>query len=158
MNNIWRMNKIWLLFLVACDLTAPHGIEIADVYKIQGQDESLLLAWGRFEEHFKTVVPNPVIDDTVQVFWTDTPCPYRPEQWAVVMDGRCYAGRMWGCDELYVAMNSLDPNKTCGTALLHEYGHCLSMQAGWGEDASHQNEELWDNIRTTKKEVCLRGW
>jgi hypothetical protein len=114
----------------------------------------MLLAETRFEEW------SGIDTDAfrrAEVYWTDTPCPYQ-DGWAVVHEGRCYYGLMWGCDEMYVALNMNDPDHTCPTALMHEFGHCLLMEAGLDPDADHSNDAFWSFMAQVRQETCNRGW
>lgn len=145
----------FLFVIPACDLSALHGIDVADdVYKVYNQDKAMLLAEARFEDRFG-LSSNAFRE--ARVFWTNTPCPYQ-DGWAVVHENRCYYGMMWGCDEIFVAMNRHDPNHTCHTVLLHEFGHCLLMEAGLNHDGDHSDEQFWDFIGEVTDESCGRGW
>lgn len=93
-----------------------------------------------------------------KVYWTDTPCPYK-DGWAVVKDGVCYHGMMWSCSEMYVAKNKNNPNNTCGTALLHEFGHCIRQTLQFdthGDD--HWDDRFWAVVAQAGMVSCDRGW
>ena len=59
---------------------------------------------------------------------------------------------------IYVAMYRLDPNRTCHTALLHEFGHCLLGEAVMDRDIDHTNTELWDLVAEVRAETYSRDW
>jgi hypothetical protein len=153
---------VFLIALVACgDIDndrAPEyrGIEGASRYRMYGQRQSMLLfqslvegAYGvRFGDLFAEI-PDP--------FWVITKCPHDDDT-AVVYDGKCYHGLMFSCDEIYVAVSHLNPQKTCGTALIHEYAHCLSYMMSGNYDGAHLSDSLWSLAGVAHKEACARDW
>ena len=59
----------------------------------------------------------------------------------------------------FVAKNKNNPDNTCGTALLHEYGHCIRQELGFstkGDD--HWDDEFWDIVAEAQKVSCDRNW
>jgi hypothetical protein len=142
------------LFLTLCSCDPDRGIETADIHKVYNQDKALFLAEVRFEERFGV---HTDAYKYANVIWTDTPCPYADGN-AVIYEGECYHGLMFGCDEMYVAIDENNPNRTCGTALMHEFGHCLWARAGKGFDGDHENPALWGFVKDVKKETCDRDW
>ncbi len=113
-----------------------NGIEVdEDIYKIHDQDKAMLLTEVRVNDHYGVSLPHH--DDIgADVKWTSTVCPYHMDRYAVVLDNVCYNGIMWSCDQIYVALSNRDPERTCGSALLHEYGHCLLFTLGWEDSAA----------------------
>jgi len=142
------------MFIIGCGYDPHHGIELADVYKVYNQDKAMFLAEGRFEDQYGVISR---AFDKAEVFWADTRCPYA-DTIAVIVDGVCYDGIMWGCDSIYVAMSAKDLNHTCPTALMHEYGHCLRLDAHWDADADHSETGFWEFMAGVRRETCDRGW
>lgn len=142
------------LVVASCIAGDDHGIETADVYKVYEQDKAMLLAETRFEQYYGV---ESTAFEWAEVQWTNTPCPYK-NAWAVVYQDKCFYGITWDCDEIYVALNKDEPNRTCPTALMHEFGHCLRLDAGWDGDADHSEVEFWDFIGVVRKETCERDW
>lgn len=156
------MNKLYLIFillLVACGPMTPEerGIKVTDDFKIYNQDKAMFTLQYTIEDYYNVRMDNDFIFQT-KVYWTDTPCPYS-DDWAVVYKGKCNAGRMWSCQEMYVAKKKSDPDHTCGTALLHEFGHCIRQELGFstsGDD--HWDDEFWGVVAEADAISCNRGW
>jgi len=143
-----------LVLLISCAEEGPR-YPVADVYKLEGQNDAWLILRYQFEHHYGIDIANPLIDDNLQVYWVDTKCPYIPDQNAVVLpSGQCAAGQTFSCEEIYVALDEVDPTRICNTALIHEYGHCALMLAGWDPDADHSNTELWNLTKEVRNTVC----
>lgn len=143
-----------LVFLVSCDYGPRNNIEVADIYKVYNQDKAMFLAEGRFEDKYRVISD---AFDRAEVFWTDTWCPYE-DTIAVIVDGVCYRGIMWDCGSMYVALSVKDMNRTCPTALIHEFGHCLLMDAGWDADGLHKDLDFWNFMTEVRHETCDRDW
>ena len=148
-----------IALLSACDLSVSpeeRGIEVDhSIHKVYNQDKAMLLFEGMVEDFYDVKIPNRWNDTTV--WWTTTTCPYNDNP-AVIYDGECYFGRMWSCHEMYVALP--EEGKTCGSALLHEFGHCLMMMHVAGNnfgDANHVTE-IWDIVEEANQIACSRGW
>lgn len=151
-----------ILFLSSCDYSHPVNIN-PDIYKIHNQDKSMMLTQGYVEYGYDVRLGR--VAENAEVFWSDDKCPYRMGDYAVVYKNKCYYGLMWECDSMYVALSNKDPLRTCGSALVHEFGHCLRGKMGFdpqlpcpGMDASHKDDEFWDIINQAHEESCNRGW
>jgi hypothetical protein len=150
--------KILIITIIAFSgcTTGPdaRGIEVTDIYKIYNQDKARMILEGLVEEEYKIRIDNVFENSTV--YWTDTICPYS-DNYAVVYEGRCHFGRMWSCQEQYVAING--KGNTCGTALLHEHAHCLLMTMFNGyDDADHTDDIIWGIVEEAQEIACNRGW
>lgn len=141
----------WLV--TACDFDIPIETD-PSIVAVHDQGKAMLLARADVETHFDVVVP----EHDVNVSWTSTPCPYRLDHYAVVYRSECLYGIMWSCDEIFVALSNRDEQRTCGSALVHEYGHCLRLALGWSGDHNHSAGEFWAVNRATHHETCERGW
>lgn len=163
---------ITLLVLLSGCLESP-GSDIEynkDIHKVYYQDGVLVYANGELNDYYGKSGRSY---EKVEVFWADTPCPYRPG-WSVIDDGVCLAGKMFGCGEMYVAMNERDvQSATCNTALVHEFGHCWLMDHGIHNRVMHDHYtnkeekdakppeyfEFWEGIlKDIKLFTCDRGW
>lgn len=148
-----------LVLLFNCsDVQTPdeRGIQVTDRIGVFNQSKAMFTAQFMVEDFFGADFGGLSTHGAV-VYWTDTKCP-KNDQYAVLYEGKCNYGRMWSCQEMYVALSSLDSERTCGSALLHEFGHCLSMQLGQGGDSEHTNKDLWEVISEAKTIACDRGW
>lgn len=130
-----------------------RGIEVdRSIHKIYNQDKALLELEGMAEDHFGRHLDN--IFERFDVWWTTTICPYSDDP-AVIYEGICYYGRMWSCQEAYVALPLT--GGICGSALLHEFAHCLTMHltgSGWA-DADHKGE-IWAIVAEAHSRACNR--
>jgi len=140
---------------MACFSHESDSIEVANVYKVYNQDKAMLIVEGDFRDTYGLSSSNAF--ERAKIHWTDTPCPYQDE-WAVVVDRHCHPGISWGCEKIFVAMDQNNPNRTCPTALVHEFGHCLRTDAGWDSDSGHKDKDFWDFIEAEHQETCDRGW
>ncbi len=108
--------------------------------------------------------------ERTKVYWVDAvDCPYTGEGPAIVLDNlQCVGGIMYSCMEMYVAtyrQERLEDYKVCGTALLHEFGHCIiqELSGGWG-DAAHTLTPIWGGdgvegiVEHAYAYACARGW
>ncbi len=130
-----------------------RGIEVdRDIYKVYNQDKAMLLFESMVEDATGHKFDNAF--QAAQVWWATTRCPYNDNP-AVIYEGECYFGRMWSCSEIYVALP--DSGTTCGSALLHEFAHCLSMLSVGHGDASHTGP-LWEVVAEANAISCGRGW
>jgi hypothetical protein len=130
-----------------------RGIEVdRSIVKVYNQDKAMLLFESMVEDATSSELGNAFEETTV--WWATTTCPYSDDP-AVVYKGQCNYGRMWSCGEIYVALPKA--GKTCGSALIHEFGHCLSMHLDGHYDADH-NGYLWPIAQRASREACERGW
>ncbi len=141
-----------LLLFLACAPMSPdeRGIVVGpSIHKVLDQDKAMLRLEGIVSDYYNV----PVYDlfEETKVWWATTRCPYRDEP-AVVYRNKCYHGRMSSCGEMYVAI--AESGKTCGTALLHEFGHCLGMELFGDADASHSGD-MWDLVATAHGLACI---
>ena len=145
------------LLMGACD-TGPEarGIEVTDDHKIYNKEKSMYTLEYMVNDHYGKDITDLQFDS--KVYWTDTPCPYT-DRWSVVKDKVCYFGIMWSCGEMYVAKNKNKPNNTCGTALLHEFGHCIRQRLQMpAHDGDHWDNEFWRVVAEAKMVSCDRSW
>jgi hypothetical protein len=111
-----------------CEPGVECNVYDSDIHKVYNQDKAMLMFERMVEDTFGRSFDN--VWQSTEVWWTTAQCPYSDEP-AVVQDNVCYHGKMYSCQEMYVALPKT--GKTCGSALLHEFGHCLSMHlAGSG--------------------------
>ena len=151
---------IVLVIVASCD--ADRGYDVDEsIYKIPNQDKALLYTERAIEDHYNTHLGN-TFENTTTHFVRGEVCPYNGNTPAMILDsGQCVAGIMYGCQEMYVAiMPQDDPAdyRACGTALLHEFGHCLLMTMQIDPDANHTNSEFWGIVSQSNKYTCGRGW
>ena len=141
--------------LIGCHPGTPEerGIEVSDVYKVYNQDKAMFTAQYLIEDEFDVELGD-IIQSTI-VYWTDTKCPYTDDI-AVIYNGRCTPGRMWSCKEMYVAMYNDD--RTCGSSLIHEFGHCLHGKIFSVKDDDHSHEAFWSIISEAQDVSCSREW
>lgn len=158
------MRVIVFLALVACcqpyKEPAPDHYRdqvSSEIFKIEGQDETWLIQRPRVEAYLGNHVENLLQYDwnenKLAVWWVDDqPCPYKPERNAIIgckdqdCPKRCYAGQTWGPAEIYVATYQRDPTTSCGTALVHEYGHAMRWLAGKSGDLHHEDDQYWSEV------------
>ena len=147
-----------LCMVASCGPMAPEerGIKVSDRIGVLNQSKAMFWAQTLVEDEYHVDLGD-LSTQGVTVYWADTKCP-KNGQYAVIYNGNCNYGRMWSCDEMYVALSNLDPERTCGSALLHEFGHCLSMAMGNGGDAGHNDNRLWDVIAEASDFACNEGW
>lgn len=131
-----------------------------DITEVQDQRKAVLTLEGMVEDAFDVHLPN--VWEDVNVWWIDTSCVGR-EGYGIQLDGQCLAGVMFGGRDLYVALSNKDSTRTCGSALLHEFGHYLSIQL-WGHasfapcaDSTHTGP-IWDVVAEAGAVACDRGW
>lgn len=155
---VYRIIILAAIF-TACGVPGPEdrGIEVTDDFKIQDQEKAMFTLEYMVEDHYGQEVVDLQFDS--KVWWTDTPCPYKSEVWAVVHNRECFFGKMWSCKEMYVAKHKNNPSSICKTALLHEFGHCIRQYLGfptYGDD--HWDDEFWAVVAEANGEVCNRNW
>ena len=144
--------------LAACGPMTPEerGIKVnEDIIGVYNQDKAMFTAQYLVEDYYGVELGDLWTDAVV--YWTDTKCP-KNGQYAVIYDRECYYGIMWSCDEIYVALSNGDPETTTGSALLHEFGHCMHMEMGLGGDTNHVDNEFWDVIIEAQDIARGRGW
>jgi hypothetical protein len=148
-----------LACLAACTPTAPErrGVEVSGIAELPSQDKAMLTALRMVEDEYGTSFGDLLPDTTV--YWADTTCP-GDGRYAVIWRGRCYHGITWSCSEMYVALSDLDPERTTGSALLHEFGHCLYMQldANHSGCPDHSDTAFWGVINQAEVVAKNRGW
>jgi len=156
-----RQTAIALYALAACAPATPaeRGIVVSeDIYKVRNQDKALLLTESMVEDEYGVRFENLWQDATI--YWADTRCYYN-DSYAVLYeygDGppRCLAGITFSCNEVIVARNAdLD---VCGTALVHEFGHCLAINLFGHGDADHLDVDFWGLVEFIADDVCERDW
>ena len=151
-----------LVFALVAACQEHRGFDIdASIYKIPNQDKAMLLLERNVEDNYNVRLGNTF--ETSQVYFVrGVTCPYNGAAPAIILeDGSCVHGIMWNCQEMYVAVTPLDDPldyRVCGTALLHEFGHCLLQAMDMPADITHENSELWDIVQKTNKDTCSRGW
>ncbi len=151
---------IVLLIVAACG-PEHRGFDVLDsVYKIPNQDKAMLTLERDVEDHYEIKFSN-AFESSKTFFVRGEVCSYNGSKPSFKgSDGKCLAGIMWNCKEMYVAiMPQDDPAdyRVCGTALVHEFGHCLQILMGSG-DPGHVNSEFWQIVETTNRHTCTRGW
>lgn len=156
-----RVILIAIPILQACTPAGPEarGIEVSDeIYKVRNQDKAMLHTESMVEDEYGLEFEHLWQRSTV--YWADTRC-YYDDRYAVIYeyeDGppRCLAGIMFSCKEIIVARN--DDLDVCGTALVHEFGHCLAMQLFGHGDRDHLDSDFWGLIEFIDNDVCERDW
>jgi len=147
-----------MLLLAACGPMTPYdrGIEVTDAIGVLNQSKALFSAQIAVEDHYGVRLGDMHTDAVV--YWTDTKCP-KNGQYAVIYRGTCVYGRMWSLDEIYVALSNKDPERTCGSALIHEFGHAMYMEMFDRDgNAAHDDDEFWDVLVAPMQLACDRGW
>ena len=147
-----------LILLFSCSqILTPEerGIAVTDRIGVFNQTKAMFAAQVQVEDEFGIELGD--LSTQVTVYWSDSICP-RNGQFAVIYKGQCNYGRMFSCSEMYVALSNLDSERTCGSALLHEFGHCMSMMMGNDGDANHSDSRLWNAIGDAMTVQCERGW
>ena len=144
------------------ELQDCDGIENCDPFEdhivgVFNQNKAMFTAQFMVEDHYGEDFGDLTLNSTV--YWTNTRCP-KDGQYSVNHNDKCHYGKMWSCDEMYVALSGKDPELTCGSALLHEFGHCMKskMTQFQSLDADHSDTEFWNVIREAHKISCDRGW
>lgn len=153
-----RKILIALALLAGCD---SYRFDVDEsIYKIPNQDKAMLTLERNVEDHYDLKLGN-VFEDTT-IHFVRGYCPYEETRPAIVLDsGQCVAGIMWHCNEMYVAISNkpIEELRVCGTALLHEFGHCLYQTLNQGNgDARHEDLEFWGIISETNHYACGREW
>ena len=132
-----------------------RGIQVnRDIIAIYNQDKSMLLFENMVEDEFNVRLDN--VWRNSEVWWADTSCQGR-DGYGIQLGRKCVAGVMWDCSDLYVALSDRDPLRTCGTALLHEFGHCLNGYV-FGHRAGDHKGPMWDVVDAANQIACDRGW
>lgn len=150
------------IIVCACEpIYGPHngrGIEVnEDIAQIANQEKALLYTQGAIADYYGEEFGQAWWDAVV--YWTDTPCPYGDHQASVIVGDTCYAGIMWSCVEMYVAVATrADPEKICRSSLAHEFGHCLYIIMRGHGNSSHDDREFWGLIEDVDQEICARDW
>ena len=150
------MRLVILLALTACAPMTPEERGIVVDYEVSNlevfsQRQAMLDLETLAEERYTVHLDN--LYEESQVWWTTTICPgdRRP---AVIYRDECFAGRMWDCREMYSALPI--SGITCGSALLHEFAHCLRMEIFDGDgDASHSSD-IWQLVAEAHERSCIR--
>jgi hypothetical protein len=145
-----------IAMLAACGPMTPEdrGIEVDHAMSSLGvfnQSKAMLDLEGMAEDHYLAQLDN-LFQDT-QVWWTTTLCPGTGSP-AVIYKDKCNYGRMWNCQELYVAAPLNE--KTCGSALLHEYAHCLRMALFEGDGDADHTSDIWELVADAHDRACTR--
>jgi hypothetical protein len=144
------------LIICACG-HIEREIPVSDIDYIPKQTEALLLTEARISDAYDFD-----FDDAwtlPQVHWATQPCPTSGNP-SVIYKGTCYAGLMWNCSDLYVAVAAGEDMTygICNTALAHEFGHCLYVHMHGHGDGPHDDLEFWGLIDAIDSEICARGW
>lgn len=149
-----------ILTMGACGAIGPddRGIEVIDDLEVHDQSKAMFLTQRMVEGEYEDLNFGD-LHNTATIYWSDTTCPTDPAgRYAVFYEDYCYHGRTFSCDEIYVALSNKDSNYTCGSSLLHEFGHCLHMKSGGGGDSGHMDERFWEVIQESQNTACERGW
>jgi hypothetical protein len=129
-----------------------------DIVKVDFQDETILVLQRAIGEHYG--IPRERFEAVdLNILWADEACPYKPSNvqaavWTYREHG-CLAGQMFGCHEIYVALNVRGVG---WTALAHEVGHCYNQEVRGQYDRAHQDREYWDVVHGTAKFAREAGW
>lgn len=164
----------FLLVLSACsDVMSPRerGIKLTDcmgdsscdpyvppVIGVINQSKAMFTAQYLIEDAYEVDFGNLSLEATV--YWADTICP-KDGLYKIIYGSECNYGRMWSCDEMYVALSNKNSERTCGSALVHEFGHCLYMDqidpyhTGCPD---HSDTAFWNIIDGASTIACNRGW
>lgn len=132
------------------------------IYKIPNQDKALLMLERNIEDFYGNgLFLDNLFMDSNFLFVRGEPCPYNSQDSVIITDkGMCVGGIMTSCREMYVAIpdDPVEDLTVCGTALLHEHGHCIRQFLGLANSNSHPDKEFWAVIQETNKYVCGRDW
>ena len=132
-----------------------RGIEVSDRIGVFNQDKALFMAQKAVEDAYGVNLGDMHSDAVV--YWADTICPQNGVP-AVIYNGKCLYGVMFGLDEMYVAVSVHTPDRTCGTALIHEFGHALHLAVLGDYNGAHDNHEFWDVLDEPIALACARDW
>ena len=142
-----------------------RGIKVSDRIGVLNQSKVLFVTQLAVEDAYGVKLGDMHTDAVV--YWTDTRCPKNGLS-MVIHDGRCLYGVMWSLEEMYVAESNIDPDKTCGSSLVHEFGHALHGAVFGDFNGAHDHLEFWGGERDGKhvtgvleapaRLACERGW
>jgi len=149
---------LFIVLLAACGgVMTPEerGIVVSDRIGVFNQSKVLFTTQLAVEDHYGVDLGDMHTDAVV--YWTDTICPKNGLS-MVIYRGECNYGRMWSLEEVYVAVSNKDPEKTCGSALVHEFGHALHFELFGSYNGSHDHDAFWDVLKEPNRIACERGW
>jgi hypothetical protein len=138
--------------LSGCDI--DRGITVDHTVVVEHERESMYLLQAYAEERYDINLGDLWFD--ADVSWVTEDCDGRPGVWWD-REGYCVAGLMFSCSEIYVAIDSPIEGTVCGTALLHEFGHCLADKI-WGGINTNHTSAIFDDVAVVAADVCSRGW
>lgn len=165
-----KLPSLFLLLLLLLTACFPEGgdgrlwgkdIPIAEVQHLETQDTLLEDMIEKFEARWDKKFNS---DHYPNIWWTDTPCPDGSGNLKVFFREHYFWGLTFDCGEMYVAFKGGAEDKTCGTALVHEVGHCLLMSSLLHKEAKeedvfygdryHKFTEFWEWTKEIKKYQC----
>lgn len=142
---------ILLASCVAPMTPEERGIAVDDDIEIPSEGDVLALVQDAVENHYR--IDLGLVGGNV--YWASSECEGKP---SVIWCGACERGLVWSCEEIYVAVSQWTPSTTCGTVLVHEFGHCLHDAMAGTLDTKHLDEEFWPIISRAYVETCELGW
>jgi hypothetical protein len=129
-----------------------RGIEVDySIHKVYNQDKAMLDLETTAEDHYGIRLDN--LFEHTKVWWTTTRCPYSDDP-AVIYNNECFYGRMWGCMEIYTALP--ESGVTCGSALVHEFAHCLMMEMFNNDGDADHSSDIWALVSEAHNRACVR--
>ena len=129
------------------------GIDVAHHHAVPKERHAMLLFQGHVEAEYGVDLGNAW--ETASVEWVETDCAGDGNPGIFWYD-KCHAGLMFTCNEMYVA-GGPGENRVCGTALVHEFAHCLSYLMDGTYSGDHSADLFW-LVWGTNREICGRGW
>jgi hypothetical protein len=141
--------------LAGCSTLPDRGIEVSDTIEVHGQESAMLTAQDMIEREYGRDFGELYLNSNV--YWSDSICG-RNGAYAVIYQEDCYHGLTFSCAEMYVALSDVDPNHTTGSALLHEFGHCMYITMDGHGDATHSDDSFWGVINQATIVAKDRGW
>lgn len=142
------------LAITSCAEFVPEDlkVEVIEGYEVEHQTTAMYFFQGLFEDAFDvdlgTVIPH------TKVYWADTRCD---GDYGITWNGECYRGIMWACGKMVIALSQVEPGKVCGSSLLHELNHCLSVRA-WGYYDGEHLGASWEVVDDANAFACKEGW
>lgn len=170
--SLTRLLTLTVIILSACNTVSypeERGIRLQDcdnddedcdpyeeIIGVTNQTKAMFTAQYMVEDAYNERFGD-LFNKRTTIYWVRTVCP-EDGLYKVIHNKECVYGKMWSCDEMYVAVSNGDSKRTCGSALLHEFGHCMLMEMGVNADTDHSNNAFWSVIEEAQDLSCDRDW
>ena len=161
--SVTSMRVIVCLAVLFGACSFDPGIPVDDrLPKVRWQDKSMLLYESAVELAYGVELGHEW--ERANVHWsTEDGCPWYEGTQINVEPHGCVWGVTYGCDQIYVAIDwdgvsDVRDLKPSGTALLHEFGHCLREKVLGDPDGDHSDDDWWSLVADVRAETAVRGW